>query len=369
MPQASVLSQRALNRALLARQMLLSREQRTAVDAIEQVGGLQAQLPRPPFIGLWSRLEAFERGALVEAIAARAVVRVTAMRGTLHLLSARDYLAWRGPLQPALSRGVRSIAGATVNDTDLKQAEAITRAFLGHAPATFDAIRGHLEPRFKALNVRHLAYALRMTIPLVQVPEPEVTWAYPGAADFALADTWLGRRVPTGAAAPNSLVKRYLAAFGPASVADAQTWSGLQKLAPVFEALRPELVTFRDERKRELFDLPKAPRPAEDVAAPVRLVPDWDNLLLGHQDRRRVIADDHRARISTRNLQVTACFLVDGSVAGSWSIARKGKAATLVLEPFVKITKTDQIALKEEAARLLAFAEPQAATHDVGVRR
>jgi hypothetical protein len=365
MAQASVLSRRALNRALLARQMLLSRERRTPAEAIEQIAGLQAQLPRPPFIGLWSRLEAFDREHLVEAITARRVVRVTAMRGTLHLLSARDYLAWRGPLQPALSRSVRSIAGAALSDADLEKAEAITREFLGRAPATFDAIRDHLEPRFRDLNIRHLAYSLRMTLPLVQVPEAETTWAYPGAANFGLADTWLKKRVSTTATAPEAFVKRYLEAFGPASVADAQTWSGLQKLAPVFEALRPELVTFRDERKRELFDLPRAPRPGEDVAAPVRLVPDWDNLLLGHQDRRRVIADEHRARISTRNLQVTACFLVDGIVAGSWSIARKGKAATLTLEPFVTVTKKDQAALKDEAARLLAFAEPEARTRDV----
>ena len=202
MPQASILSQRALNRALLARQMLLSRERRTPLEALEQVAGLQGQLPRPPFIGLWSRLEAFDRTALVDAVIARTIVRVTAMRGTLHLLSARDYLAWRGPLQPALSRGVRAIAGAAISDSDLKTAEAVARAFLGQSPATFDAIRTHLEPRFGGLNIRHLAYTLRMTLPLVQVPETETTWAYPGAADFALADTWVRKKVSTAGAAP-----------------------------------------------------------------------------------------------------------------------------------------------------------------------
>jgi len=365
---ANVLSQRALNRALLARQMLLSRESRTPLEAIEQLAGLQAQLPRPPFIGLWSRLRDFERAALLDAVHARSIVRVTAMRGTLHLLSARDYRAWRGPLQSGLDRGLASIVGPALRDMDLPAAEKATRAFLKAAPATFDAIRDHLAPRFPDLNIRSLAYAIRLTVPLVQVPEADVTWGYPGAADFALADTWLKATVPVTAAAPDTLVRRYLAAFGPASVADAQTWSGLPKLGPVFERLRPELVAFRDARKRELFDLPKAPRPDEDTPAPIRLVPDWDNLLLGHQDRSRVIADEHRARISTRNLQITACFLVDGSVAGSWSLVRKGKTATLTLEPFVKLSKKDLSALKEESARLLVFAEPDAATREVDTR-
>jgi hypothetical protein len=243
---------------------------------------------------------------------------------------------------------------------DLPAAEAEARAFLARTPATFEALRDHLAPRFPDVNVRHLAYALRLTLPLVQVPEREAAWGYPGAARFALADTWLKKKISTTPIDPADLVRRYLAAFGPASVADAQTWSGLPKLAPVFDQLRPELVTFRDEGKRELLDLPEAPRPDAETGAPARFVPDWDNVLLGHQDRRRIIADEHRARISTRNLQVTAAFLVDGMVAGTWSIARKGKAATLALTPFVRIAKKDRAALELEAEALLAFAEPEA---------
>jgi Winged helix DNA-binding domain len=362
---ATILTRRDLNRALLARQLLLSRDARTPEEAIEQVAGLQAQLARPPFIGLWSRLSSFDRADLLRALHARTIVRVTAMRGTLFLLSAPDYRAWRGALQPALTRGVESISGVPLTQLDLPAAEAVARAFLGKQAATFDAIRNHLMPRFPSVNVRHLAYALRMTLPLVQVPDPEASWGYPGAAGFALADRWLKTKVSTTAVSPAALVRRYLAAFGPASVADAQTWSGLQKLGPVFDDIREELVTFRDERKRELFDLPKAPRPASDTPAPVRFVPDWDNVVLGHQDRTRVIADEHRARISTRNLQIAATFLVDGMVAGSWSIARKGRAATLVMEPFVKIAMKDQAALREEAEQVLAFAEPDATGREV----
>jgi hypothetical protein len=364
----TVLTRRELNRALLARQLLLSRDTLAPVKALEHLAGLQAQLPRPPCIGLWSRLKDFDRSALVDAIQARTVVRVTAMRGTLHLLSARDYRSWRGALQPALNRGLTSIVGAALKDMDLPRAEAETRAYLAASPAQFDLIRDHLEPRHPGVNVRHLAYALRLTVPLVQVPEADATWGYPGAADFALADQWLGKPVSTAVTSPAALVRRYLAAFGPATVADAQAWSGLPTLAPVFETLRSELVTFRDERKRELFDLRDAPRPPADTPAPVRLVPDWDNVLLGHQDRRRIIADEHRARISTRNLQVTATFLVDGMVAGSWSITRKGRDASLVLEPFVKVAKKDQATLREEAEQLLAFAEPDAGSRRVDVR-
>jgi hypothetical protein len=362
---AGILTRRDLNRALLARQLLLTRDRRSPADAIEQVAGLQAQLARPPFIGLWSRLRGFDRTALLDAVLDRRIVRVTAMRGTLHLLSARDYRTWRGALQPALDRGLDAIIGPARARLDLPAAEAEVRALLAKQPATFDAIRDHLAPRFPSVNVRHLAYALRLTLPLVQVPQGEQTWGYPGAAGFTAADRWLKAKVSTSATSPGTLVRRYLAAFGPAAVTDAQTWSGLPKLAPVFDGLRNELVTFRDERRRELFDLPDAPRPGADIPAPVRLVPDWDNVLLGHQDRSRVIANEHRARVSTRNLQVLATFLVDGMVAGSWSIGRKGKAATLVMVPFVKVAKKDQTALRVEAEALLSFAEPDATTRTV----
>ena len=154
---ATILTRRDLNRALLARQLLLSRETRTAEEAIEQVAGLQAQLARPPFIGLWSRLPSFDKADLLRALHARTIVRVTAMRGTLFLLSARDYKSWRGALQPALTRGVESISGVPLTQLDLPAAEAEARAFLGKQAATFDAIRNHLTPRFPSVNVRHLA--------------------------------------------------------------------------------------------------------------------------------------------------------------------------------------------------------------------
>ena len=166
---------------------------------------------------------------------------------------------------------------------------------------------------------------------------------------------------------PLPLVTRYLAAFGPASVSDMQSWSGLQGLREEFEALRPTLMTFRDERGRELFDLPDAPRPPEEVDAPVRFMPDFDNLILGHDDRRRLIADEHRAAIFLPNLRVLPTFLVDGRVAGTWKVEAKKASATLVIEPFVAVSRPARAALTEEGEGLLRFLEPEAASFAVRV--
>ena len=235
----------------------------------------------------------------------------------------------------------------------------MARDFFGTSQATFDVLRKHLKSTFPKHNDRHIAYAIRNHVPLVQVPT-DAPWSFPAAAEFMLADHWLGTPVRSVPAPPADLVRRYLAAFGPATPGDAQAWSGLVGLREVFEGLRSTLVTFRDERKRELFDLPHAPRPSEDTAAPVRYVPEFDNLVLAHQDRTRVLADAHRQRVITPNLQVRGTFLVDGFVAGIWTTERKKNAATLSLEPFVKLSKKVLGELEEEADALLAFLEEDA---------
>ena len=243
---------------------------------------------------------------------------------------------------------------------------AEARRFFAARPATFDAARAHLAARFPVADERAMGYAVRTHLPLVQVPD-ESAWGFPAAADFALADEWLGGRFPTGSDGLPELVRRYLAAFGPASVADAQNWSGIGGLRTTFEALRPELATFRDERGRELFDLPDAPRPEEETPAPVRFLPEYDNLVLGHDDRSRIVADAHRPRLVTKNLQIPATFLVDGFVAGTCRIERKKKVATLMLTPFGKLLKKDLRELEKEGDALLAFVEPEAATREVVV--
>jgi hypothetical protein len=208
-----------------------------------------------------------------------------------------------------------------------------------------------------------MGYAVRTHLPLVQVPT-DTRWGWPGVSAFAAAESWIGQRI-VGAADPRALVSSYLAAFGPASVRDAETWSYLRDLAPAFEALRPKLRVFRDERGRELFDLPKAPRPPADTPAPVRFLPDYDNLLLSHADRTRVIPDAHRGKLATKNLRLPPTFLVDGLVAGTWRIERARSSAVLVLEPFAPLSKKARGELTEEGKALARFVESDATTFEV----
>jgi hypothetical protein len=341
------------------RQMLLERENATAIDAIGRLIGLQAQVPRPPFIGLWTRVRGFTRTELTDALRGRTAVRVTSMRGTLHVMTTADYVAMRGALQPMLSRGTQSILRGRGAELDMAALDTEGRNFFGKGAATFDALRDYLKTKHPGADERAMAYAIRTHVPLVQVPTDAV-WAFPAAADFTLADGWLSTKVSTAATSAEVLVRRYLAAFGPATPADAQAWSGMGGLRDTFEKLRPTLVTFRDERKRELFDLPDAPRPDEDTVAPVRFIPDFDNLVLSHDDRTRIMAEAHRSRVTLKNLQVRATFLVDGIVAGTWKSERKRKAAVLVIEPFGAVARRTRAALEQEGEQLLAFLEVDA---------
>lgn len=362
---APVLDLRALNRATLARQMLLRRERTTPVRAVEKLAGLQAQAPRPPFIGLWTRLEKLEVKDVLEALERRQLVRATAMRGTLHLLSARDYLRLRAALQPALTHGMKSILRARAEALDLQALAAEARKLFAE-PRTFDDARAGLVRRFPRGDERAMGFAVRCTVPLVQVPEG-APWGFPAAAGFTLADAWLKGTLSEDDS-PLPLARRYLAAFGPASPQDFQTWSALPSARQAFEALRGELRAFRDERGRELWDLPDAPRPPADADAPARFLPDFDNLVLSHADRTRVIAGEHRGKVTSRNLQVAATFLLDGFVAGTWKVERKKRAAALVLAPFGKLGKRDLEALTAEGERLLRFCEPDAEDYSVRAR-
>ena len=360
------LSLAELNRATLARQMLLAREKTTALRAIARLAGMQAQVARPPFIGLWSRVQGFQAEHLTRLARERKVVRATMMRGTLHLVTTDDFLDLRPALQPMLTEGMKGVLGERAKGFDLERVVAGARGLLDAEPRTFEDLRTALAEAWPGLDARALGYAVRTHLPLVQVPE-ETRWGWPGAARFAVADTWLGRRMGKGAAAA-ALVERYLAAFGPASVKDAQAWSGMRALAEAFEALRPRLRVFHDVKGRELFDLPKAPRPPATTPAPVRFLPDYDNLVLAHADRTRVVPDAFRARLVTKNLQIPPTFLVDGVVAGTWKIERAGKAAALALTPFESLSRKARGELAEEGASLLRFAEGDAASAEVRFR-
>ncbi len=342
--------------------MLLEREAFPVPAAIERLVGLQAQLASAPYVGLWTRLPDFQRENLAHQIENRKVVKATFMRATLHLCTAEDYLRFRTALQPLLTGASSEIAKRRGGDFDLDKVLKAARKFIGEKPRTFAEISEMLTRLMPGTDVGAMRYSVRTHIPLVQVPI-NGGWSYSNKPEFTLAEEWIGRKTSPKDNLPE-LVLRYLAAFGPASVTDAQTWLGL-KLKDTFEKLRPELQTYRGEGRVELFDLPGAPLPAEDVPAPVRFLPEYDNLLLSHSNRTRVIADEHRPKVYLPGLRVAATILVDGFVRGAWKIEKSKTSATLVITPFEKLTKKDRGALVEEGERLVRFVEPNLKSFEV----
>ncbi|HEX3245188.1 MAG TPA: winged helix DNA-binding domain-containing protein, partial [Chloroflexota bacterium] len=358
-----VITQRELNRALLARHMLLDRRDVSVVEAVERVAGMQGQQPRPPFVGLWSRIRDFDAGELRRAYQDRTVVRATLMRATLHVMSAADYQRFRAPLQPMLTAAFRGVLRQRADGIDLPLLLERARKHFAAGPSTFGELRAALANQFPDLDERAMGYTVRLNLPLVMIPD-DSRWSFPANARFTLSQSWLAR-APDDDQNPEGLVRSYLSAFGPASAADLQAWSGLRGMQAVIKSMRSDLVVFRDERKWELFDVPKAPRPSPDTPAPIRFLPDFDNILLGHADRSRIIADEHRPRVVTKNLLILAAFLVDGLVAGTWKIDRQRNAVTLTLSPFERLKKPILTALSEEGERLMRFVEPEADSYSV----
>jgi hypothetical protein len=368
---SEVLTRRALNRALLDRQMLLRRVPPPAgggtagrvIKVVEHLVGMQAQAPFPPYYGLWSRLADFRPADLAGLITDRRVVRIALMRGTIHLVSARDCLLLRPLLQPVLDRGLRASFGKQITDVDLGALAAAGRALLADEPLTFSELGAQLAGRWPGHQPGALAQAVRALVPLVQVP-PRAVWGAAGRSAHTSAESWLGR--PLYSDLPlESLVTRYLGAFGPASVRDIQAWSGLTRLREVTDRLRPGLRVFRDEQGTELFDLPEAPRPDPETPAPVRLVAEFDNLILSHADRTRVIGEHSRRHLYSKNGVFPGTVLVGGFVLGSWRIDRSGAAATLAIDPFEPIAGPARDAVEREGKRLLAFAAPGSGAGDV----
>jgi hypothetical protein len=352
-----ILKLRELNRATLARQMLLGRETVSGAAAVERLAGLQAQLASAPYVGLWTRLSGFKREDLAKEIENRKVIKATMMRATLHLCTADDYARFRTALKPVLIGASSAIAERRGRDFDLDKVLKAARKFIGEKPRTFAEISAMLTELMPGHDVGAMRYSVRTHIPLAQVPI-DTGWSYSNKPEFTLAESWIGRPV-----SPEDnlrdLVFRYLAAFGPASITDAQTWMGM-KLKETFEKLRPELLSYRGGARTELFDLPGLSIPSEDVPAPVRFLPEYDNLLLSHSNRTRVIADEYRSKVYLPGLRVAATILVDGFVRGAWKIEKTRTAATLLIEPFDKLTKKDRAALIDEGERLVQFIEPEA---------
>ncbi|MGZ0150240.1 winged helix DNA-binding domain-containing protein [Kribbella sp. WER1] len=355
-----VMSGRAVNRATLARQLLLAREAVPAVEVVERLAGMQGQEPKHPYVGLWSRVDGFEEDELDRAVAGRDVVRATFLRGTLHLVTAADYLRFRVTVAPVLAAGMK-VLGERAAGLEPSKVVAAAEKLLAKEPLTFTEVRDALQQQFPDVNERALGFCTRMLVPLVMYPA-DVRWSWTANSRFTPAEEWIGEKLHQQAEVAE-LVTRYLQAFGPATPADFQTWSGLQKAKPLFDEL--DLETFQDESGKTLYDVPDAPRPEADTPAPVRFLPEFDNLLLSHAKRERIIADEYKPAVFTKNLRVKATYTVDGFVAGLWTSELKRGVATLTLTPFGKTLKKTQAELEREGSGLLRFLEPNAKTHAV----
>ncbi|NGO12185.1 winged helix DNA-binding domain-containing protein [Streptomyces sp. HC44] len=347
---APVLSTRALNRATLDRQLLLRRAVMSATDAVEHLVGLQAQNVKPPYYALAARLEGFDPEELSAAMGAREVVRIVTMRSTIHTHTADDCLTLRPLVQAARERELYGFRKGLVG-VDLDRLTAISRELVEAEPRTLKQLREALLAEWPEADPLALSVAARCRLPLVQVT-PRGMWGRSGQVTLTTAEHWLGR--PTEPApAPDATVLRYLAAFGPASVKDMQTWAGLTRLREAFERLRPQLVTFRDENGVELFDLPDAPRPDAGTPAPPRLLPEFDNLLLSHADRSRVVPASYKGRAWQGNF-AHCTLLVDGFLRGVWRLEESRERAVLTVEPFDPLTKSERDSVVEEAERMLS---------------
>lgn len=353
-----VLGRRALNRALLARQMLLRRQELPAIEAIEHLIGMQAQAPKDPYLGLWARLEGFRHEELADLILTRRAVRAPLMRTTVHLVSARNCLTLRPLMQPVLERVFRGQFGRALAGVDLEEVVAAGRELLEERPRTRAELRPLLAERWPGHDADSLAQAVGYLVPLVQVP-PRGVWGKSGQATLALTESWLDRPLDPDPS-PDEMVVRYLAAFGPASVKDVQAWCGLTRLREVTERLRPRLLAFRDERGNELFDMPDAPRPDPDIPAPLRFLPEYDNVLLSHADRSRIYTGGYRPPPHAGKGGFIGNVLVDGFFRATFTITRQRDSATLLIMPFEPLSRVDSADLSKEGERLLRFvAEPE----------
>lgn len=351
--EGAVLSPQSLNRALLERQLLLRREDVHVPDALAHLVGLQAQNPIAPYIALWSRLVDFDPEDLSGLVTARRVVRVALMRWTLHAVTTRDCIALRPVVQPVIESRMKASFGRQLAGLDYGALERRGRSLVEQEPRTFGDVGQLLATEWPGYEPRVLANALSALTPLVHVP-PRGLWGRNGRAIQTTAERWLGRALDRESQ-PDGLILRYLAAFGPASVADVRMWSGLTGLDPAIGRLRPQLRTFYDQHGRELLDVPDGPLPDPSTPAPPRFLADHDNVVLAHADRSRILSADHPKR-----LRATRTFLLDGFVAGTWRLIQGPRLTTLEITPFDELRRPDRAALAEEGIRLLSFLAARA---------
>jgi hypothetical protein len=362
------LDSRALNRATLARQLLLERTDLPVLDAVAHLVGLQAQVPLDPYHALWSRLTRFRPEGLGTLMEERAVVRIVVMRGTIHLVTADDALLLRPLVQPVLDGELsrhRDYAPA-LDGVDLRPVLRFARRrFASDGPQTAPQLRAAMREQFPDVDPGALAYACRNHLAIVQVP-PRGVWGKTAQVTVTTAEEWLGRPVVERPSI-DEVVLRYLGAFGPATPADAAAWSRLTGMREVFDRLRPQLRTFRDERDRELFDLPEAPRPGPDTPAPVRFLPEYDNALLSHADRSRFAPPDDHAPPAGGSRPVHGTVLVDGRVRATWAFAldtERGTGTLTVSHPG-NLTKRAASSVTAEGRRFVHFRHPEVQDPDI----
>ncbi|MEU6865697.1 winged helix DNA-binding domain-containing protein [Streptomyces sp. NPDC046876] len=345
-----VLDVRSLNRATLARQLLLGRAEMSASDAVEHLLGLQAQNVKPPYFQLHARLAGFRPAELAGLMESRRVVRMVTMRSTLHTHTARDAFTLRSLVQGARDREVGHFRKGLVG-VELDRLAERARAFVEAEPRTMAEIRAELQREWPGADPQALSVAARCLLPLVQVT-PRGVWGRSGQVRLTTLEAWVPDAAEDGesGARVDGLVLRYLGAFGPASVKDMQVWAGLTRLREAFERLRPQLAVFRGGNGVELFDLPDAPRPDADTPAPPRFLPEFDNLLLSHADRTRVVPAELKGRAWSGN-QAYCTLLVDGFLGGLW---RLGEDGVLTVELFGPVTDAVKELVVDEGERLIA---------------
>jgi DNA glycosylase AlkZ-like len=322
-----------------------------AAAVIERLVGLQAQEPRDPYVALWTRIDGFRPEELERLLEGREAVRTTLMRGTIHLLSARDALALRAPLGVVPERLFRtgSPFGRRLAEADVAEIVAAGRALLEEEPRTRAQLRDLLGERWPARDAEAMAYAVAYLLPLVQIP-PRGLWSRSGRATWANLESWVGGRLGSDPS-PDAAVLRYLASFGPASAKDIAVWSGLTGVRAIVERLRPELRSFRDENGVELLDVPDGLLPDPDAPAPVRFLPEYDNVFLSHADRSRIVDPADRPRLGFGDGRFCKQVLVDGFLRAVWRV----EDGHVVVKLARRLTKQAAAAVEAEGGRLASF--------------
>ncbi len=358
-----VLSTRALNRALLARQMLLTRVNIPVLDAIEHLVGIQAQDPNAPYFGLWTRLEKFRPEDLSNLIQDKKVVRLALMRSTIHLVSSQDGMRLRPLVQPVQESGLKSSFGKYLTGLDILAVADAGRTLVETKPRTFSELGQLLGKQWPNVESDALAAVVRTMVPLVQLP-PRGIWGKSGKAVHTSSEAWIGT-LPLSKLTTDDIILRYLASFGPATIQDIQAWSGLTRLKEKVEQLLPQLFIFHDNDGNELIDIPNAPRPDENTPSPPRFLGGFDNILLSYADRKRIIDETYRNIVFTKNGIIRPTILIDGFVSGIWKVKKEKGTVRLIIELFKKLADEEHNALMDEATRLLDFIEGKESSREI----